>query len=331
MRRMKVRKGFTLIELLVVIAIIAILIALLLPAVQQAREAARRTQCRNNLKQLGLALHNYHDVHLSFPHGGHRFQNGTDTSPSWFVSILPMVDQAAAYNQLTFEGTDFGGERGIDHNWQTLSQLRVPGLLCPSSTLPETTTRDISSRPTKTAYPAAPDSYTVQTSSYVGISGRQGTGQHWTGYGGMGSGGMLVPAGRTTPIRFRDVTDGSSNTMMVAEQSGWYDNGSGGLSDARSSRGWGGAWASDVSGWTNGPTAYYANVVSLRYQINVSGLPWWAVVEGAPNTPLTGAHEGGMQTLLGDGSVRFVSENVDFNGILMNLVQKADGNVLGEF
>jgi prepilin-type N-terminal cleavage/methylation domain-containing protein len=103
-----VRRGFTLIELLVVIAIIAILIALLLPAVQQAREAARRTQCRNNLKQLGLAFHNYHDIYNRFP-GGHMWDsstastnNVTGTGWGWAAALLPQMDQLAAYNQIDF-------------------------------------------------------------------------------------------------------------------------------------------------------------------------------------------------------------------------------------
>src|SRR5690606_35812635 len=94
-------RGFTLIELLVVIAIIAVLIALLLPAVQQAREAARRSQCRNNLKQLGIAMHNYHDVHRTFPYG-FREIGGTGAAEitrrdTWFQAILPFIDQANLY------------------------------------------------------------------------------------------------------------------------------------------------------------------------------------------------------------------------------------------
>ena len=91
------RRGFTLIELLVVIAIIAILIALLLPAVQQAREAARRSTCKNNLKQIGLALHNYHDVFGTFPIGSQV----TYYRANWRSAILPYIDQAPAYNKLT--------------------------------------------------------------------------------------------------------------------------------------------------------------------------------------------------------------------------------------
>src|SRR5690606_20788824 len=93
------RRGFTLIELLVVIAIIAILIALLLPAVQQAREAARRTQCKNNLKQFGLALHNYHDAFDLFPYGHQQeIAGATKRRNCWFQSILPYIDQAPRYN-----------------------------------------------------------------------------------------------------------------------------------------------------------------------------------------------------------------------------------------
>ena len=101
------RRGFTLIELLVVIAIIAVLIALLLPAVQQAREAARRTQCKNNLKQMGLALHNYHDTYNGFPNGNIASAAG-GWGMSWYMRILPYVDQAPVFNKLTFSGTHPG-------------------------------------------------------------------------------------------------------------------------------------------------------------------------------------------------------------------------------
>ena len=141
-RRRKPYSGFTLIELLVVIAIIAILIALLLPAVQQAREAARRTQCRNNLKQIGLALHNYHDVFLSFPIG--NLYAGTQTSNgwSWIAFILPYMDLANDYEQLDFAWADpassgrcseyFGFQEtnnpGQSYTWS----IPKPVLICPT-------------------------------------------------------------------------------------------------------------------------------------------------------------------------------------------------------
>lgn len=342
MRSRRRSSGFTLIELLVVIAIIAILVALLLPAVQQAREAARRTSCKNNLKQLGLALHNYHDTFNVFPDAGYRNPSG-EASRSWFVSLLPQMDHGAAFNQMTFDGTDFGGERGVDHNWRVLSEMRVSALLCPSSPLPEVTTKSLAGKPTQSTYSDAPDDYTLQTASYVGISGAfnamtstgtlSGTPSsfYWTGYGGMTGTGIIVPSGKAaSKVSFRDVTDGTSNTMAIGEQSGFYVNGSGGTEDRRSSRGWGGAWGADTNGWTNSPTAFWANAVTIRYEINRSALDWWAITEGAPNTPLTSAHEGGMQATLADGSVRFISENINFP-TLVGLCHRNDGAVLGEY
>jgi prepilin-type N-terminal cleavage/methylation domain-containing protein len=122
--------AFTLIELLVVIAIIAILVALLLPAVQQAREAARRTQCKNNLKQLGLALHNYHDQHLVLPPGyvSDYTSAGTDTGPGWgwAAMMLPQMDQAPLYQTIDFSV-------GIESPKHATVRLIVPALmLCPS-------------------------------------------------------------------------------------------------------------------------------------------------------------------------------------------------------
>src|SRR5262245_54986464 len=106
-RHPRARHGFTLIELLVVIAIIALLIALLLPAVQQAREAARRTQCKNNLKQIGLALHNYHDAHLVFPSGWIGVENGVHdveggSGFGWGTMLLPMIENGGTFSQFNF-------------------------------------------------------------------------------------------------------------------------------------------------------------------------------------------------------------------------------------
>jgi prepilin-type N-terminal cleavage/methylation domain-containing protein len=122
-------RGFTLIELLVVIAIIAILIALLLPAVQQAREAARRSQCKNNLKQLGLAMHNYHDVHNKFPVGHYSCCWGT-----WMVAILPYIEQAQLFSLYQNSGgNDATGPRyGAAPNSTLVTNRRLSALSCPS-------------------------------------------------------------------------------------------------------------------------------------------------------------------------------------------------------
>jgi len=163
------RRAFTLIELLVVIAIIAVLIALLLPAVQQAREAARRSQCKNNLKQLGLALHNYHDVHLTFPLGGHTHYFW----PGWRVAILPYIDQAPLFNQLTLSqpttNAGFASKRndtnslgGYGGNFAVLAGLALPIYKCPSSAL------DSNNNSTS---PQLHNAERGQTHDYVGVMG----------------------------------------------------------------------------------------------------------------------------------------------------------------
>ena len=131
------RKAFTLIELLVVIAIIAILIALLLPAVQQAREAARRTQCKNNLKQLGLALHNYHDVFNTLPYGVRFSASGENWGSSFFLSLLPYVEQANAFNRVNMNNWP-----GWATNFPVYNNLDIPGYTCPSTALPKWRERD---------------------------------------------------------------------------------------------------------------------------------------------------------------------------------------------
>ena len=132
------RPGFTLVELLVVIAIIGILVALLLPAIQAAREAARRSQCVNNLKQLALAMHNYSDTHRCIPPGvlaqnPFPYRNG-----SWLVRIMPHIEQTAAYGQFEFNQTDWTGQDAADRNAWIKAELRVSTFRCPSCTLPRT-------------------------------------------------------------------------------------------------------------------------------------------------------------------------------------------------
>ena len=131
-RSLRIR-GFTLIELLVVIAIIAILIALLLPAVQQAREAARRSTCKNNLKQLGLAYHNYHDTHRVLPPGYVQTKLAAKNEATWVVFILPFVDQAPLYNTADFSGLTFGQTSPTSTNFQ-ITSTRLSVMTCPSDT-----------------------------------------------------------------------------------------------------------------------------------------------------------------------------------------------------
>ncbi len=313
------RHGFTLIELLVVIAIIAILIALLLPAVQQAREAARRTQCKNNLKQIGLALHNHHDAYGHFPSAKIAFEDSPVPAKydSWDLTItrsnpglsihsmlLPYMDQAALYNNLdAWKGYDVLPEpdpEGRRVNWWNVdwadAQTKFPAFLCPSD-------------PGLSTSGQLPGLHSWER----GRSGVWGT-QFWFGNrpeigqtnylpAGGPIGGHLTNGfstykglfGSGVKTRFRDVTDGSSNTIAFVEVTGgdaysfwWIDNGA-------------------------FPTA-------------------WGF--GDSYNQLNSAHTGGIQILMGDGSVRFISENIDdkwINGVLHSIASMGEGNVVGEF
>ena len=292
------RNGFTLIELLVVIAIIAILIALLLPAVQQAREAARRTQCKNNLKQIGLALHNYHDTFGLFP-AGHQFRGGLDgdftdadggNAFGWGYSILPYLEQASLFDQ--FNSSQDAGENTIPTTPggtlfnATLCQTVIPVISCPSD-----------DKPTNFNDGAIPNS---ATSSYQGASGS------YDGYQGGG------PTASPNKLRFNgvlqrdnrgqygigNIKDGTSNTILVAETKWAMDN------NQRNRSRWYGAV--DAAGRPGANGATNALLVSGEWAMN------WTAIEGNPQPHRTAGseHEGGAQFLICDGSVRFISENI---------------------
>ena len=202
------RRAFTLIELLVVIAIIAVLIALLLPAVQQAREAARRTQCRNNMHQLGLALHNYHDTHGLFPPGTAQ-KDRTIWGSTWMTMILPFIDEASLYNAYNSDlGNDMAGNTTVCR--QFLTQY-----LCPTDS-------------TSTGL----DTQNEAPNSYAGCGGNEP--QYACDYKHY----WLVPAVNRgllqtdSNCRIRDIRDGTSQTFAAGEKirtadvscSGWADS-----------------------------------------------------------------------------------------------------------
>ena len=307
--------GFTLIELLVVIAIIAVLIALLLPAVQQAREAARRSQCKNNLKQIGLAIHNYHDTMNVFP----LATAGAVTKPNWRVFLLPYLDQAPLYNRLDLISGDFAGSgTAFSGNNTVLTGLTVTVYNCPSSPL-DPNNAVSNNTATKRA----------QTHRYIGISGATPdpavparTDQ--CGAGSYGSiycrNGIVVP---NLAVRIRDVTDGTSNTMVVGEQSGTVNNVD--LSNNYYS-GWSGAGPAVPPGDTH----WGAGNTSIRYRPNHQTASAGADTVYTGNTILNSYHVGGIQVLMADGAVRFISDNLDFN-TLSRLAVKDDGQVVGEF
>lgn len=209
------KRGFTLIELLVVIAIIAILIALLLPAIQQAREAARRTQCKNNLKQLGIALHNYHDVYKIFPY----MEGGTEgiavstannnASLSGLVSLLPMMEQSVIYNDIK-EGRDRDGDpAGVTYAaggpvpWDTAFdpyRAQVPGLLCPSDV--KITGGGNFGR----------NNYRFNIGTYSRNNHSSAAARGW------GTNEINGLFGRQTGFGIDDCIDGTSQTLMMAER-----------------------------------------------------------------------------------------------------------------
>ncbi|MBA4029851.1 MAG: prepilin-type cleavage/methylation domain-containing protein [Planctomyces sp.] len=355
---MQRRAGFTLIELLVVIAIIAVLIALLLPAVQQAREAARRTQCRNSLKQLGLATHNYLDIHGQFPPASFSAEGSganLNRSASVFSRLLPMMDQAPAYNKMVFSGTDFNGSSGTDRNWEIKNSLRVPGLLCPSSAMP-TTRSDTTSTNTRALGSTVPTAITVQLANYVGISGSYNTPTGttrtetaWTGSGMLTANGMITPAlsgavwdplspkygSRPQPVTIASVVDGTSNTAMFGEQ-GILTKSSASttaLNDMRASNIPGGAWSggenqtSRVGNYTSPRSPYLINwKESTPSDVGVNT----STAGGQIHSVFSSAHTGGAHFAFADGSVRFISENTSAS-IINGICQRNDGQVLGEY
>ncbi len=327
------RRGFTLIELLVVIAIIAILIALLLPAVQQAREAARRSQCKNQLKQLGLALQNYHDVHRAFPIGA----RSPISAPNWRVGVLPFLDSANLYSELDIDSSSIVGgfsskrEDNGSYGYGTgrnaaLAGLLLPGWNCPSNSA---SANAIAQSPTYNNAEAG------QTHDYVGISGaapdpggKPGTNSIVTGYGGIfAENGMLYANGST---QIHSVSDGTSNTIIVGEQSGLV-----GTLDIRANYhgGWAGiTTAGKPASMTGSP--YGAGITTVRYPIN-SSTDVCTTTSGCntvydANTVLNSMHTGGTNVLLVDGSVRFLSETIYFD-TLLQLSAKNDDQVIGDF
>jgi len=329
--------GFTLIELLVVIAIIAVLIALLLPAVQQAREAARRSQCKNNLKQIGLAIHNYHDTHRCFPlgsYGGSSTGEAPSLVPNWRLHIFPGLEQTALYNRMDFTSATrtFSGSSSAS-NSAILSGHVIPVYVCPSSPLPPNGTVVAGSNTTH-------NTYKIQVPMYVGVAGASiGTAAQFpagtvvgfvNGYGIYTNNGMLQWNAIT---RMRDATDGTSNTLMVAEQSGMV-----GTSDIRSGYygGYIGADFPDPIGSTVltapgiGSTVWSNGISSFRFQINVKSASTGCSGAYHPNTAWNSFHVGGIHVLLSDGSVRFLSENSAMDTI-RSLASRNDGLSLGEF
>lgn len=321
------RRGFTLIELLVVIAIIAVLIALLLPAVQQAREAARRTQCKNNLKQIGLAFHNYHDTHLRFPMG-YMLDTRNLNAHAWGTMILPFLEQGNLYDQYNFSTPLIGAPpppAGTRSNSDIVS-TPLSVFLCPST--PETDRVYNFTLPAGAVGGASPQlTWRAAASDYGAHSGVFSNFHNAFVVPVVGSmadrGGMLQ---ENKSRRMGDVTDGTSNTLMLAEIAGRNST----YRAGRKIRDWsdpantnmGGGWGDVINAenWMTG---------SL---FDGTGSPGPCVIN-CTNESGRGAysfHTGGIHILMVDGSVRFVSESIR-NASYAMLISPNDGMVIGEF
>ncbi|NQV29221.1 MAG: DUF1559 domain-containing protein [Rhodopirellula sp.] len=372
----RAKKGFTLIELLVVIAIIAILIALLLPAVQQAREAARRSQCKNNLKQIGLSLMNYHDVHKTLPPGvtvaaGTVAVTAPSASPAttavgtsnffgWTSHILPFFDQAPLFKKLNTK-VGFQTATGTPNNAALCSTV-LTATRCPSDSGPD---QDSAGGVTD-----------MGLANYVG---NFGVGMPDYNVNPRSVQGIM---GANTKVRIRDVKDGMSNVILAAERRNpavcqvWLATGGpvnaagaiGGCTFWAAANGAVGTSATfePANGQMPTPTASgnqalyqilgttrsgVTGVQSLVGNLPQGGTNTWAAAtsgtvkinktlynastmsgdyQNATTVGFGSWHTGGMQAVLGDGTVRFLSENID-STIYENLSRRSDGKTLGEF
>jgi type II secretory pathway pseudopilin PulG len=325
--------------LLVVIAIIGILIALLLPAVQAAREAARRSQCTNNIKQLSLAMHNFADKYERYPPGGASDQepnfghhaSGRCWGSSYLVYILPYVEQNPLYEEWELTGGSGWGPAMSNNNGAAASDVFIDCFFCPSSPKDKIAPGP---PPCNVIPPCRSDGRVnnMQNSSYVGVAGavdglipgytesrcRMGSPTTNCCCGGLAcGGGVLFP---NSEVEFAHITDGTSNTLAVSEQSDFL------ITDTGRKVYWA---AGNLHGWSMGtcgtgkPPSYtgrHFNLTSIRWRINdkdMQGQGWpnggdcgnLGVCQNVGNNiPLNSAHPGGVVAGLCDGSVRFLSE-----------------------
>jgi prepilin-type N-terminal cleavage/methylation domain-containing protein len=281
----RARSGFTLIELLVVIAIIAILIALLLPAVQQAREAARRSECKNKLKQIGIALHGFHEIHGAFPPGKGGILNAAGTGAAntqsgygWAAYILPQMEQTGLYQQLSAKL----------QTGRIVDDRQISDVAGGSAGSPETANLGIYRCPSATTILA--DAEGCASSNYAG------NGSHNVN----NKSGMFPTRGQR--LRIRDVVDGMSNTIMIGEI-----NAPSGTANQNMGR-----WMGNRTGQERVQPAIrqvdapFTGTDGNQYHTDQTFLP-----NGTAANSFNSQHTGGVQVLAGDGAVHFVSDNIN--------------------
>jgi prepilin-type N-terminal cleavage/methylation domain-containing protein/prepilin-type processing-associated H-X9-DG protein len=298
------KKGFTLVELLVVIAIIGILVALLLPAIQAAREAARRTQCINNLKQIGVALHNYHDINKFFPAGNVTVGNccGTKSNSNWCISILPFIEQAALYDK--FDWKLFNEDQphpGVNGEPCPVQEI-VTSFNCPS---------DINALKLENPGSGALVNKAYRHSSYRGVTGI-GRNDGYFDCNQWQPAGLLerekgilhtVGSAGLTYENMGSVLDGTSNTLAVGEY----------MTTTTTNRG---------TFWGYSYTCYALSSIQFESRLYLPDYNQCASLPGVPagSNPCKRAfasfHPGGMNFVLVDGSTRFVASTVDLVNVL---------------
>lgn len=324
-------RGFTLVELLVVIAIIGVLVALLLPAIQAAREAARRSQCSNNLKQIGLALHNYHDTFKGFPIGSRSHPTLTPRNSygtNWRASILSFLEQDTIFSQLNFETGAFAGTGSAPFSGgnEVLRDLVLPVYKCPSSTIgPFESDRGTS------------NSQNSLMHDYIGIAGGVPDPAGRADICKQSLRGMVCRNGLLLANENRGVqhaVDGLSNCIMVAEQSGLVN-----MQPIRANYngGWSGTAADPgnpvytVATMPTNHNFYHTGLSVVRWAINS---PTFVVNSSdycyMTNTVLNSFHPGGIHVLIADGGIRFVADTVDME-TLRRLASADDRMPLDQF
>ena len=333
MRRHDTR-GFTLVELLVVIAILALLMGLLLPAVKSVRESARRTQCGNNARQIGLACQAYAASHEALPPGGNPAPAG-QYGVSWMVWILPQLEQAAIYDRLDLvgdkgEAATSGWVGNHSANAAVLKGVRIPILYCPSSDLPEFTRTGSSTNASDdqlisgsmfVGIAGARDDVTAQDKIPVGAPGYVATSGAFRSWLNLQSGGCQ----RLGPVPLADIRDGTSNTLLIGEVSNWLINPATGAKVD---------WRADCQhGFLMGNCCdgrgRMFNLTVLAHRINeTSSLAFGAMGNCGPNQPLRSPPAGGAGVGFADGSTRFLGDGIDFQ-VLCNLANRKDRKVIG--
>ncbi len=365
----RLSRGFTLIELLVVIAIIAVLIALLLPAVQQAREAARRTQCRNNLKQLALAVHNYESTYRVLPPGFTGWYGRWESTAthftgsssaqvagpgaipstlgladwSWIAMTLPFVDQAPAYQRMGVSGSRPAAIALTDPVVQEVASLPMKAFLCPSDSIPATTNstgirRELKVQLRTVTSPgvAGPDAYNIAFQNYVGNVGRGRDARTCCAVDRWEQMTIATwcegPFNANSSVKFRDMSDGTSNSILLGERAWQYFSAGQPIISS--------AGLLHFVGSQTGPSDGHGASNALGHGGYGINFPYANSAAGrrSASAGYSSNHVGGSQFALCDGSVRFISENVDYrtatgayDSTFEALLAMAEGTPVGEF